>query len=165
LIGDRAIARAQSVESNRLRISDCGLRINPKSEIRNPQSNPDFGDEFVEVWDMGEAWCRWTGLPFVFAMWVARPEVQAVEVAPVLNGARDDGLRQLARIAAREAAALEIPIELTTRYLRDNLHFKLGRKERAGLRMFYQLCVKHGLAPGGLESTLDSYTDYGCATA
>jgi chorismate dehydratase len=165
LIGDRAIASAQNDESDRLRISDFGLRINPKSEIRNPKLNPDFGDEFVEVWDLGEVWCRWTGLPFVFAMWVARPEVQAAEVAPVLNAARDDGFRQLAQIAAREAASLEIPIELTTRYLRDNLHFKLGRKERAGLRMFYQLCVKHGLAPGGLESTLDSYTDYGCATA
>jgi chorismate dehydratase len=158
LIGDRAIA-------------DCGLRIadskrdNPKSEIRNPKSEEGIGTAFVDVWDLGEMWCRWTELPFVFAMWVARPEVQAVEVAPVLNAARDDGLRQLTRIATREAAALRIPKELTTRYLRDNLHFKLGRKERTGLRMFYQLCVKHGLAPGGLESTLDSYTDYGCAKA
>lgn len=116
-----------------------------------------------EVWDLGEVWCRWTGLSFVFAMWIARPDVQAVEVAPVLNAVRDDGLRQLARIAAREAAALGIPKELATHYLIDNLHFKLGRKERAGLRRFYQLCVKHGLAPGGLEPTLDSYTDYGFA--
>ena len=27
---------------------------------------------FAEVWDLGDEWCRWTGLPFVFAMWVAR---------------------------------------------------------------------------------------------
>jgi chorismate dehydratase len=91
--------------------------------------------------------------------------VQAVGVAPVLNAARDDGLQQLERIAAHEADLLGISPDLATRYLRGNLHFQLGRKERAGLRMFYQLCVKHGLAPGGLEPTLDSYTDYGCARA
>lgn len=140
LIGDRAIA-----------IEARGARSEERERA------------ICEVWDLGDVWCRWTGLPFVFAMWIARAEVQAVEVAPVLNAARDDGLRQLARIAAREATALGISKELAIRYLRDNLHFRLGRKERAGLRMFYQLCVKHGLAPAGLEPILDSYTDYGCA--
>jgi chorismate dehydratase len=144
LIGDRAIASGEQGATKRV----------PGKEPENT---------FFTVWDLGEVWCRWTGLPFVFAMWIARPDVQAVEVAPVLNAARDDGLRQLARIAAREAALLGISRELATRYLRENLHFKLGRKERDGLRKFYQLCVKHGLAPRGLEPTLDSYTDYGCA--
>lgn len=27
---------------------------------------------FVEVWDLGDEWCRWAELPFVFAMWTAR---------------------------------------------------------------------------------------------
>ena len=31
------------------------------------------GGRFDVVWDLGDEWCRWTGLPFVFAMWVARP--------------------------------------------------------------------------------------------
>jgi chorismate dehydratase len=144
LIGDRAIAGGEPPRGY-------------PAEIKETE------DAFFEVWDLGEVWCRWTGLPFVFAMWIARPDVQAVEVAPVLNAARDDGLRQLARIAAREANLLGIPRELAVRYLHENLHFKLGRKERDGLRKFYQLCVKHRLAPQGLEPTLDSYTDYGCA--
>jgi chorismate dehydratase len=144
LIGDRAIAGREP----------------PKGF---PAWSREADEEFCEVWDLGEVWCRWAGLPFVFAMWIARPDVQAVEIASVLNAARDDGRRQLARIAAQEANVLGISRELADRYLRDNLHFKLGRKERAGLRMFYQLCVKHGLAPAGLEPTLDSYTDYGCA--
>ena len=29
----------------------------------------------VETWDLGDRWCRWAELPFVFAMWVARPEL------------------------------------------------------------------------------------------
>lgn len=27
---------------------------------------------YVAVWDLGEEWLRWTGLPFVFAVWAAR---------------------------------------------------------------------------------------------
>jgi chorismate dehydratase len=96
-------------------------------------------------------------------MWIARHDVQSVEIAAVLNEARDAGVRQLSWIAAREADLLEIPRELASRYLRENLHFKLGRNEREGLRRFYELCVAHGLAPAGLKPTLDSYTDYGCA--
>jgi chorismate dehydratase len=120
-------------------------------------------DTFYEVWDLGERWCQWTGLPFVFAMWIARPDVPVVEIAPVLNAARDDGVRHLRLIAAREAAVLGVSSALAIQYLRDNLHFTLGPKEREGLRTFYQLCVAHGLAPAGLEQMLDSYTDYGCA--
>ncbi len=30
---------------------------------------------FEFVWDLGEEWSRWTGLPFVFSLWVARPAV------------------------------------------------------------------------------------------
>ena len=36
---------------------------------------------FVEVWDLGDRWCRWAELPFVFAMWVARPGIDTDEVA------------------------------------------------------------------------------------
>ena len=36
--------------------------------------------KFVEIWDLGERWCEWTGLPFVFAMWIARAGVDVGEV-------------------------------------------------------------------------------------
>jgi chorismate dehydratase len=29
-------------------------------------------ERFAEVWDLGDEWCRWSELPFVFAMWTAR---------------------------------------------------------------------------------------------
>jgi chorismate dehydratase len=145
----------------------CGLGASDAEAVLLIGDRAIVGEErgverICEVWDLGEMWYRWSGLPFVFAMWVARPDVQAVEIAPVLNAARDEGVLQLAQIAAREAKVLQIPFELANRYLRDNLHFTLGRKEREGQRKFYQLCVAHGLAPRGLEQTLDSYTDYGC---
>jgi len=164
LIGDRAMQHGQ-VESADLDvpIMDDEMRgkdSNPKAAIRDASPRDEY---FVEVWDLGEVWYRWMGLPFVFAMWIARPEVRSAEVATALNLARDEGMRQLGKIAARESAILGISRELALRYLRENLHFRLGCKERAGLRRFYQLCVSHGLAPAGLEKTLDGYRCYGSA--
>jgi chorismate dehydratase len=110
---------------------------------------------FCEVWDLGECWHQWTGLPFVFAMWVAQPTVDMSVAAAILAAARDRGVERLAEIAVAEADGLGIDRELAARYLRENLHFTLGRTERAGLRRFYQLCVKHDLAPAGLDFTLE----------
>jgi len=142
LIGDRAIANREQGE---------------ESTVHGVKSSE------CEIWDLGERWCQWTGLPFVFAMWIARPGFQAVEVAPILNAARDDGVRHARLIAARESGAIGISTGLAVRYLCENLHFRLGRKERDGLRAFYELCITHGLAPSGLEPTLERYTDYGYA--
>jgi chorismate dehydratase len=164
LIGDRAMqyGQAESVEEEVL-ISNGGMRrqVHPSQAVPGRLERQEL--HFVEVWDLGNKWYEWMRLPFVFAMWIARPEVQSAELATVLNLARDEGIRQLSKIAARESAILGISGELALRYLRENLHFQLGNKECAGLRKFYQLCVTHGLAPAGLESTLESYTCYGCA--
>lgn len=110
--------------------------------------------EFCEVWDLGQRWTEWTGLPFVFAMWVARPGIELRELAAVLEAARDAGERHIATIAAREAPIVGISEELALTYLRDNLHFVIGKEELAGLRKFYQYCVIHGVAPGGAEARL-----------
>jgi chorismate dehydratase len=121
-------------------------------------------EHFCEVWDLGERWWRWTALPFVFAMWIARPGVDSSQIAVALSAARDNGVRHLADIAAREAAILDISPELAKRYLRDNLHFTLGRQERKGLSRYYQHCVDHGLAPRGQARTLEHFFSDGCAT-
>lgn len=100
-----------------------------------------------EVWDLGQKWCEWTGLPFVFAMWIARGDVDLSEVSEVLTKARDRGLQNLERIAAHEAPLVGISPALAVSYLRDNLHFELGPQERAGLRRFHELCLQHALVP------------------
>lgn len=103
--------------------------------------------EFVAEWDLGEEWCRWSGLPFVFAMWTARPGVEVVELAGALEQARDAGLFDLKRIAAAEAAAVGLTPEACLSYLRDNLYFHLGPRERRGLQLFRRHAVELGLAP------------------
>lgn len=116
---------------------------------------PQGASGYVEIWDLGQKWVEWTGLPFVFAMWIARADADVSDLAAVLSGARDHGVRNLDEIAVREAPLVAITEEVARAYLRDNLHFVIGAKERAGLRRFYELCVKHGLAPSGSEAAID----------
>jgi chorismate dehydratase len=93
---------------------------------------------FAEVWDLGDEWCRWAELPFVFAMWVARAgtDLRGLDVA--LSEARDLGVAHLEEIAAAEAAPLGLTRPECVSYLRDNLYFYLGQREQQGLELFHQ---------------------------
>lgn len=105
------------------------------------------GDSFAFVWDLGEEWWDWTGLPFVFALWIARPGAPTQNLAMILGMARDEGVRHLAEIAAAAAPSAGISVEDCLAYYRENLHFWLGETERKGLALFYELARRHGLAP------------------
>jgi len=104
------------------------------------------------AWDLGEEWCRWTGLPFVFAMWVARPGLELAGLDPLFAAARDHGFACLEAIACEAASTVGLPAAECLDYLRTNLHFRLGPRERSGLAHFCQLAARQGLARQ--ESTL-----------
>jgi chorismate dehydratase len=104
-------------------------------------------DDFKEVWDLGAEWCRWSDLPFVFAMWVAREGVHLGDLARTLEEARDQGVRNLEEIVAREAAVSGLTNDACLGYLRDNLHFYLGPSERRGLELFRRHASQFGFAP------------------
>jgi len=106
---------------------------------------------FQLVWDLGDEWCRWTGLPFVFAVWAARRGVEAAGVEPWLTAARDAGRIHLASIAAAEAAAHGLTVPQCLGYLRDNLHYELGPRERLALARFYRHAEALALAPTGFD--------------
>jgi len=108
-----------------------------------------------EVWDLGESWCDWTGLPFVFAMWVARLDFPGAAIEADLTRARDAGLKNLKEIAAAEASRYGLTAKECFRYLHDNLYFYLGPKELEGLRRFYALARNMELVPEGREHFYD----------
>jgi chorismate dehydratase len=93
--------------------------------------------------DLGEHWTRLTGLPFVWAFWAGRAGVLRAEHVISLTEARDQGTR-----AADEVAARYCGPERAARaraYLRENVQYRLGEKEQAGLRCFYELARDHGV--------------------
>ena len=106
---------------------------------------------FQLIWDLGDEWCRWTGLPFVFAVWAARPGIDTSGIERVLAAARDAGRANLASIAAAEAASHGLTVPQCLSYLRDNLHYDLGSRERAALTRFYRHAETLDLAPTGFD--------------
>jgi chorismate dehydratase len=103
--------------------------------------------DFVAEWDLGEQWCRWARLPFVFAMWVAREGLASDELAAALQLARDEGLANLREIANQEAATVRLSSDECLSYLRDNLYFFLGPREQRGLALFREHATRLGLCP------------------
>jgi len=110
--------------------------------------------EYVAEWDLGDVWCRWSELPFVFAMWVAAKGsgfgVQGSgesleELATILSRARDEGVAHVEQIARAEHARCGLAYNDCLTYLRDHLHFTLGKRELAGLERFEQYCKRYAL--------------------
>ncbi len=95
----------------------------------------------LKFWDLGEQWKKLTGLPFVYALWLVRPEVKnADKIAHALRQLRDGNLANVDRFIADQAEP-----EFCRRYFRDHLRFHFGNEEKQGLRRFHDLSVKHGL--------------------
>jgi chorismate dehydratase len=122
-------------------------------------------ETFLEIWDLGQVWRTWTGLPFVFAMWIARSGGDTAALAAALSEARDEGERNLESIASTAAEEVSIPRELALQYLKRNLHFHFGVEEQAGLARFHELCVAHRLVPrGDLRDFLEPNEAHGIHT-
>jgi chorismate dehydratase len=111
--------------------TDCVLVIGDRAMQSASQS-------FVEVWDLGDRWCRWADLPFVFAMWVARAGIDTDAVAEQLAKARDDGCQHLSEIAQVEAESMGLFRDFVQSYLSQNLHYQLRSKERSSLELFFK---------------------------
>lgn len=97
---------------------------------------PSASGRFVEVWDLGQRWWEWAQLPFVFALWAARPGLDCASIATILATARDQGVAHLRDIAEAEAGAVGLSTSTCYSYLHDNLYFYFGKREREGLDLF-----------------------------
>src|SRR5438876_9263835 len=98
-----------------------------------------------QFWDLGEQWKKLVDLPFVYALWLIRPEViDPKQIAERLRVLRDENLTNLDELIAAEK---ESDHQFCSRYYRKHLQFSLGEKEKEGLRTFAHLCAKHGLLP------------------
>jgi chorismate dehydratase len=98
-----------------------------------------------KFWDLGEQWARMVDLPFVYALWLVRPEVaDPGAIGDCLRALRDENLASLDRLVAKEK---EFDRDFCLRYYREHLRFDLGEEAKEGLRNFQGLCEKQGLLP------------------
>jgi chorismate dehydratase len=103
-----------------------------------------YGEQF-RFWDLGEQWNKLVGLPFVYALWLIRPEVRDFRLlANRLRALRDENLTDLEKVIAEEK---EFDRDFCRRYYRENLRFSFGEREKAGLREFHKRCIELHVLP------------------
>lgn len=102
-----------------------------------------FARESLRVFDMAALWREFTGLGFVFAMWMAHESAGRRVSSIDFAGARDEGLLRVEEIAAEYGHELGRPRTELVRYLTENISFELDEEMNAGLELFFSLAYKH----------------------
>jgi chorismate dehydratase len=100
---------------------------------------------FPHQLDLGEAWKKLTGLPFLFAAWMAREGVDLGDLPRRLESAKREGLRHVDEIVARDAAPRRWPADVARRYLTEYLQYDIGPAQLEAVRRFHALAHRHGV--------------------
>jgi chorismate dehydratase len=95
--------------------------------------------ERYHYWDLAETWTKMTSLPFAFAFWLIRPEIQnAKGIADKLRALRDHNVASIDELALSQS---EVSPTFCRKYYREHLFFNFGEREKAGLREFHRRCL------------------------
>lgn len=105
--------------------------------------------------DLGEAWKAWTGLPFVYAMWMCRTRDLADHshrerletAAMLLDRQRLHNATRLDWIVDVRAPKARWPMDLARRYVGSLLRYGVGDREREAVARFLSLARDAGLTP------------------
>jgi chorismate dehydratase len=110
----------------------------------------------LTVYDLGQAWGDWTGLPMVFAVWAVRRSYAAEnpglvkDVHAAFVRSRDDALAHVSDVAATAARWEPFDADTLATYFRT-LDFSLGERQVDGLVEF----ARRAAATGALGSRAD----------
>jgi chorismate dehydratase len=118
-----------------LRIGDIALR-------RTPPAGRD-------TLDLGAAWHDWTGLPFAFAVWQVRRELDAAgarALADAIAASRAYFSANAQRLASAHAPRFGLEPQRLLEYW-ASLRFDFDPAMQAGLLRFYDLAARLGEAP------------------
>ena len=102
-------------------------------------------------YDLGAEWKRWTGLPFVFAVWAARRSAASASIPlahEALLASRAWGLAHLDLLAADAGRSTGVPLAACREYL-GGLDYAFTGKHLAGLTDFCRRLAAQGIAPDG----------------
>lgn len=101
-------------------------------------------DQF-RVFDLATLWHEFTGLAFVFAMWMVRKDnihqVRSID----FTAARDEGLGNVDQIAQVYIDQIGLLEDEITHYLRENIVFSVDEEMRKGLTLYFDLAARHRL--------------------
>ncbi len=99
----------------------------------------------TQSYDLGLGWFDLTGLPFVYAAWLAREESLSKELVETLHRAKVWGVARREALAELWAERMSLPLERSRDYLLNVMDYDLGEKHLEGLLLYQEKCYHHGL--------------------
>jgi chorismate dehydratase len=109
-----------------------------RNKIKGATAGVVIGDRALEqrqrspfIYDLAEAWIDHTGLPFVFAAWVANKPLPH-EFVGAFNEANRWGLDRIPEVLRH----IEYPVYDLNKYFTQNISYLLDAEKRKGLEMF-----------------------------
>lgn len=95
--------------------------------------------------DLGMAWHELTGLPFVFAVWAANPDMVNPSLIEILTSAKAGGLAAIKDICRTESERLDLPYDLCSGYLKRVMGYDLTDAHRQAMRLFRDKVIEHDI--------------------
>lgn len=102
---------------------------------------------FEHQLDLGHAWKQMTGLPFVFAAWMARDGVDLRDISSRLQRAREAGIGQIEQLVTRYAVPRGWPAGIAIQYLSVYLKYEIAEPQLRAMNRFFELAAKHAIIP------------------
>jgi chorismate dehydratase len=115
--------------------------------IGDPALFADYRRLGLDKIDLGQAWKDFTGLPFVYACWTGQPGALTPADVNVLQHARAEGAATPDAVSGGYYPDDPVKAGIGADYLRDNIRFRLGAREQAGLERFFALAAEVGVVP------------------
>lgn len=128
-----------------------GSAIGFENKIKGQVAGVVIGDRTFDltpahkyVYDLSAEWYKFTGLPFVFAAWVANKPLDK-EPVDLLNHSLAYGVSRIDEVVADyQNEYPDSGIDLYT-YFTENISFAFDKKKKESLRLFYQSMIELSL--------------------
>ena len=134
LIGDPALS-----------IADRGSRSAVlESQISDLKIQNAVPEASIRKFDLAELWKKYTGLGFIFAMWMTTRDTCDIDFA----AARDEGVEHLEEIVSNYEQQIKLPRAEMFTYLSENISYRQDESMKDGMELYLELAEKTGLVSG-----------------
>lgn len=113
--------------------SDCALLIGDPALM--------IDETRYRKFDLAETWKSFTGLGFVFAMWMTRKDDSPIDFA----AARDEGFVHIDDIVSNYESEIVLGRDGLKKYLSENISYSVSESMRDGMDLYFRLAQKNGL--------------------
>ena len=101
--------------------------------------------EKLGIYDLGELWTKFTGLPFVYAVLAVNVGVDLGDELDNLIQSKEEGPGYIDEICEKESVNIGIAKEFCINYVMNRIHYDLGEEEIKGIAEFAGCLRKIGI--------------------